>query len=295
MPTPTGTAEAQTGRTAARETQEQASRDDVVSARESVRTKLLRDLLRGRIKPLPTERDPLHESDVMKRYGQNSRMPVRMALAMLAGEGLLRQRARYGYWLVDYDLDDVEQILRMRGGVEGMVAATLCQRLGASGDTDATPLPPGRLGLWHSAEKVYREMAEIVEQAEATGVDAKLEAKFADLDTEMHVQLARASGHDMAARHIVEWRSQMRIFMLQNEIPYYADALPDIHEEHRLIFGAIANLDSRSAGAAARAHIENALNRSRSLAQDPVIHLSGSLAYEPGPVEPSRDLQSHAN
>jgi DNA-binding GntR family transcriptional regulator len=242
---------------------------DILSAREFVRDQLLADILRGRIDPLPTEEDPLNESTVMKLYGQRSRMPVRMALAVLAGEGLFRQRARYGYWLVDYDIEDMEQILMMRARIEAMVAAALCEREIASGGTEGAPFAPLRLEAWREALKVHEKMAKIARPAGEAQVSPPVEATFADLDTRLHVLLARAGGYDMAARHIVEWRNQMRIFARQNKLTCDAHAFPTIHEEHTQIIDAIKSADRPSAAALARAHVENVLARNWALIEDP--------------------------
>jgi len=255
-------AQTQTARLETREaeTQEQVS-PDVLSARELVRDQLLADILHGEIDPLPTEEQPLNESTVMRRYGQGSRMPVRMALAVLAGEGLFRQRARHGYWLVDYDIDDMEQIRMMRARIEAMVAAALCEREIASGGTDDAPVAPLRLEAWREALKVHDAMGKIVRGLDELQVDAELKAGFADLDTLLHVLLARAGGYDMAARHIVEWRNQMRIFALQNKLTHDSHALSTAHEEHTQIIDAIKRADRPSAALLARTHVENVLAR----------------------------------
>jgi DNA-binding GntR family transcriptional regulator len=251
------------------DTDERAS-SELLSARERLRGRLLHDILHSAISPLPTEERPLNESAIMERYDQNSRMPVRMALAVLAGEGLFRQRARYGYWLVDYNLDDVEQILRMRAGIEGMIAAALCEREIASGGTESAPVAPLRFEAWCKALAVHEEMGGLVSQADGAELDREFEASVADLDTQMHVLLARAGGYDMAARHIVEWRNQMRIFALQSGLFYYSHALPTIHEEHARVVDAIKSADGSLAAALARTHIENTLTLSQLLAETQV-------------------------
>jgi len=235
---------------------------ELVSARDLVRVRLLWDILHGEIEPLPTEGHPLTESSIMDRYGQTSRMPVRMALAVLAGEGLFRQRARYGYWLVQYDLDDVRQITRIRAGVEAMVADALCQRRMASEDTAADER--SGVALWDSALHHHQAMGSLVEGRYGE-VGKEVESTFADADTQFHVSLAQAGGYDIAARHIVEWRNQVRIFRLQHGIRYDFDALRAVQAEHSELIDAIGRADRESAAELARAHIERVLTRAQAL------------------------------
>ena len=75
---------------------------------------------------MPTEGEPLSENWLAKESQVESRMPARMALAVLAGEGLILQRARHGFWMVEYDFDDIAQIVEMRADVEARVVEVLC-------------------------------------------------------------------------------------------------------------------------------------------------------------------------
>jgi DNA-binding GntR family transcriptional regulator len=246
------------------ETLDQPS-SELLSARDVVRLRLLQDILHAKIEPLPTEQHPLTEPDVMKRYEQGSRMPVRMALAVLAGEGLFRQRARYGYWLVQYDLHDIEQILRMRAGIEAMVAAALCKGRIASEETAPDESARSRRSFWTQGLRYHDRMGSLVNDARDNGVERKLEAKFGDADTQFHASLARAAGYDIAARHIVEWRNQVRIFRLQRELQYDSGALDAVHSEHSDVVEAISNADETSAADLSRSHVERVLTRAQSL------------------------------
>jgi DNA-binding GntR family transcriptional regulator len=236
---------------------------ELISARDAVRADLLRDILHGNVAPLPTEAHPLSENAVMERYGQQSRMPVRMALAVLSGEGLLRQRARHGFWLVRYDLEDVEQILRMRAGIEAMVAAALSDSGIGSAQSSSNELDSSRASFWETTLSCHRTMGELVDEADGQRVAPEIEAAFADADTQFHFSLARAAGYDVAARHIMEWRNEVRIFRLQREIGYSAEALRAINNEHSDIIGAIQAADGTLAAELARSHVERAFSRER--------------------------------
>lgn len=238
---------------------------ELLSARDALRERLLHDILHAAIEPLPVEQDPLTENAIMTRYEQGSRMPVRMALAVLAGEGLVRQRARHGYWLVQYEADDVVQILGMRSGVEVMVAVALNEMQRASVEASDQPLGD-RLSLWHEALNHQSAMGDLATLAQSTGdVDWDREAAFADADTAFHRSLAQAAGYDLAARHIVDWRNQMRIFRLQQKLRYDPGALAEIHAEHARILETISSGDAGLAAEVARSHVGGVMTRMRAL------------------------------
>jgi DNA-binding GntR family transcriptional regulator len=169
------------------------------TVREHVRRWLLSELLHGRV-PLPTKDDPLSENWLAKAAELDSRMPARMALAVLAGEGLILQRARRGFWMVEYDSDDMVQVLAMRADVEARVVAALCGEAG-----------PDDVEAWHDVVRANRDMQEMVHEGGAP-------ADFADLEARFHVGLALTADLRVAARYIDEWSNQMRLFQLQNRI-----------------------------------------------------------------------------
>lgn len=167
------------------------------TVREQVRRWLLSELLHGRVR-LPTEDEPLSENWLARESQVESRMPARMALAVLAGEGLILQRARHGFWMVEYDLDDIAQIVEMRADVEAKVVEALC--------ADGGPRGPD---AWRQVLDANAEMEQLLEADGAA-------ADFADLEAQFHVGLALTGDLQIAARHIDEWSNQTRLFELQN-------------------------------------------------------------------------------
>jgi DNA-binding GntR family transcriptional regulator len=235
-----------------------------ISTRELIRSKVLEDILHGRL-PAPTEQHPLTERKLETKYGKTSRMPVRMALAVLAGEGLIRQRARYGYWLVEYDIDDLAQILAMRAGIEAMIVDALCASSVHSRESVEQDANPGesRQAAWADALGAVKEMEKLV-RAVGHGDDERgLVACFADEDTRFHTSLARAADYDLASRHISEWRGQARVYALQNGVSAL-ESLGRINREHVALVKAIMKGDGNSGVALSRTHLENALERYRS-------------------------------
>lgn len=199
--------------------QEAVVTEEPPTVREQVRRWLLAELLHGRVS-LPTEAEPLSENWLAKESGVESRMPARMALAVLAGEGLILQRARHGFWMVEYDLDDIAQIVGMRADVEARVVEALFAEGG-----------PRNADAWG---EVVRASAELEQLFRADGAPADL----ADLDTQFHVGLALTGDLQVAARHIDEWSNQIRLFELQNGLENVPGQ--ETIDRHRELIAAIA-------------------------------------------------------
>lgn len=189
------------------------------TVREHVRRWLLSELLHGRV-ALPTESEPLSENWLAKEAQVESRMPARMALAVLAGEGLILQRARHGFWMVEYDFADIAQIVEMRADVEARVVRVLC------GIAD-----PRAAEAWDEVLRANAAMQQLVHEGGAP-------ADFADLDARFHVGLALAGDLRVAARFIDEWSNQVRLFDLQSG----RETLPsqEVVDRHQELIAAIA-------------------------------------------------------
>ena len=231
-------------------TQQDPQKDssELLSEREAVHDRLLRDILIGAVEP--TEEQPESEIGIQTKYELESRMPVRMALAVLAGEGLIRQRARHGFWLVQLDSEDLEEIAEMRAGVEGMVVEALASQLAT---TPPEMFPQTARGpFWQEAEKALKAMGNLSYQS---GKDAEM----ADLDTSFHVALARAAGYDIAARHLVVWRNQFRLYCIQHRIHFSVTDLVTSHEEHAKLFSSVGK--GISASDLARRHVMDGLKQ----------------------------------
>lgn len=173
--------------------------EEALSAREKARRWLLSALLHRRVS-LPTEAEPQSENWLAEESPVESRMPARMALAVLAGEGLIRQRARHGFWMVEYDAEDIAQIARMRADVEATVVEALCNDGG-----------PRDVEAWKRVLEAISKMERLIEED-------GLAADFGDLETSFHVDLALTGDLQIAARHIEEMSNQIRIFELQNAL-----------------------------------------------------------------------------
>ena len=102
-------------------------RGDVAGSQTTKATLGLRELIfAGEL--APDERVP--ELGLADRLGV-SRTPLRLALATLAHEGLLRALPGGGFVVCSFSLDDVADAIELRGVLEGTAARFAAERLGS--------------------------------------------------------------------------------------------------------------------------------------------------------------------
>jgi DNA-binding GntR family transcriptional regulator len=196
---------------------------------------ILADILRGVL--LPTEAEPQSEVALHKRYGRfgiGSRMPIRMALAVLTSEGLIAQRARHGFWVLDYTAHDVRQIAAARSDTDAMVASFLGASISGEGITTEADFQRAAKSLEIIAD-ARRKMESLADHAPQGTVDLDVEIQFATHDTRFHTFMAAASDYMIAARHIRQWRNLLRLYRAQHEIRYTGLELLSICAEHNLL------------------------------------------------------------
>ncbi len=233
---------------------DEAVAEEAASAREQIRRALLWELLHGEL--VPTKEDPKSENWVAERHG-GTRMPVRMALAVLAGEGLIRQRSRHGFWVIEYRLEDIRQILEMRADVEARIVADLA---GEDSVHDEV--------AWQEVLRAHGRMAQLVEIGDAQHDPAGDDRPdtIADLDTHFHAALAEAGDYQIAASHIEEWSNQMRLFEVQNGADDSGWPVEEIYERHVQLLKAIDRRDPDAAVFHIREELDLACRRSEILA-----------------------------
>jgi DNA-binding GntR family transcriptional regulator len=190
---------------------------------------ILKALLSGAL--APTEGEPASEISVAETFGLGSRMPVRMALSLLASEGLIAQRARRGFWRVCPEPQGIQQISAMRADAEAMVFSALSARLHDGEISVATP-------LYGSIREAQREMELSAEQAEGSSGQsgfAGVEAAFADADTRFHTTIAAAAGYTLPAQNISQWRNLLRAYRACNHVHYAVTDLWSMYQEHEVL------------------------------------------------------------
>lgn len=120
----------------------------------------------------------LAEIPVSERLGV-SRTPVRRALALLAGEGLLAPAGARGYLVRAFTFKDILDSLEVRGLIEGMAARLIAE----AGPSE---------GLLHRLEACIAEGDEILSAPEH---DAQTDSRWSKMNTRFHALIMGACGN----------------------------------------------------------------------------------------------------
>jgi GntR family transcriptional regulator of vanillate catabolism len=207
----------------------------------------------------------LAEIPVAARLGV-SRTPVRRALALLAGEGLLAPAGARGYLVRAFTFKDILDSIEVRGLLEGMAARLVAE----TGITD---------GLRGRLDSCIGEGDDILS---APAHDAQADARWSRMNTHFHTLIMEASGN----------RALMEALARNDKLPFAAaGALPaaesvdaDLRErhrevlreaqvQHRAIFDALRSRQGARAEALMREHALQA-HRNIMLFRDAIPSLS---------------------
>jgi len=165
-----------------------------------------------------------------------SQTPIREALSMLEGVGLVSKKHFAGYYTAPtLNRKQFDELYEIRLLIEPAGAGYAAQRM-----TDA-------------------ELADLVQHAaaRAPGVTRADTALFADRDAEFHSRLAAASGNSLIAEALGRLHTHMHIFRLR----FQREIATEAAGEHALLVQALQQRDAEAAAAAMRAHIEKSYNR----------------------------------
>jgi DNA-binding GntR family transcriptional regulator len=230
------------------------------SLAEDAYERILAEILSGDLSP--TEDEPSSEIALQRQYEFSSRMPIRMALAVLAAEGLIAQRARHGFWVIDYTDHDLKQIGAMRADADAMVASFLAARISDETiTTDSEAFQP--------ILESQGQMEFLARNAPQDGpVGRGVEMAFADHDTRFHTFIAAATEYTLAARHIRQWRNLIRLYRVRHDLHYTRQDLEAICAEHATLIELVGRDPERyrygidaMIEQAATSHVANSLRR----------------------------------
>ncbi|HUB39721.1 MAG TPA: GntR family transcriptional regulator [Streptosporangiaceae bacterium] len=202
-------------------------RDDVVRA--------IRDaIIQGRLRP--GEKVPEEELAQQLRV---SRTPVREAIRVLEGQGLVLVRPKRGTYIAMPDREDAADGLAVRIALEELAVAQAIERLTESEWDD----------LCDQLESILAQMAGTLTEANAI--------RGVELDIEFHATVIRAARN----RHL--WRSWHAVgipFLVWSpERGMYPTSEPDIVKRHRYLLDAIRSKELARCADAIRSHIERKL------------------------------------
>ncbi len=217
-----------------------------ISISEAIAQQIMDLIANGDLKPgqrLPSERE------LCKDFGAG-RSSLREALRCLSIMGVLNARVGEGTsvaldgekflgkiveWRLITEKHDIENLLEVRIAIEGIAAAKAASFAGE--------------------QEMARIDALIGRMKEAVG-DAK---RFAALDLEFHVTLAKASGNALLFDLVSMIRGQLARGL--SKVLHVPDALPLSLKEHIAIVEAIRRGNPKAAEKAMQAHLSDALRR----------------------------------
>ena len=180
------------------------------TAQEAVLVALRHSIVTGELRP----GEQVRQEALATRYGV-SRVPLREALKILEGEGLVAYRPRRGYFVTELSLADLLEVYRIRELLETEAVRVALPRL-----TDAD----------------LAELADAVADCERAGREADVTAMTAH-NRRLHFVIYRAAG-------MVRLERQIRILWDATDVYrslYYASAADRaaVEVEHRAILAAV--------------------------------------------------------
>ena len=217
-----------------------------VSISEEIAQQIMTLISNGDLKPgqrLPSERE------LCKNFGAG-RSSLREALRCLSILGVLNARVGEGTsvaadggkflgkiieWRLITEKHDIENLLEVRIGLEGVAAAKAALRA-TQADVDK---------LQDLIKKMKTEL--------------RNQKQFTALDLDFHITLAKASGNTL----VIDLESMIRSQLARglSKVLLLPNAIPLSYKEHTLIFEAIKERDSEKASDAMHAHLQAALHR----------------------------------
>ncbi len=194
--------------------------------REIVYEELKQQILVGAIAPGTR----MMEVELAEEMGV-SRTPVREAIRKLEKEGLVSIEPRKGAYASDISAKDIEDVLEVRQGLEGMAAAMAAGKLTAEGKA---------------------ELAEVIAKYREA-VEAEDVEKMIHYDEAFHAGIASCTGN----KTLIQVFSTVQELALRFRYVYYDDfnRYEDMPMEHQEILDAIASGDAEKARSVASKHI----------------------------------------
>lgn len=196
---------------------------------EQIRQILEHEIVSGQLEPGRR----ITEEEIADRL-KTSRTPIREALRIIEGQGLIVRRRGRGIYITETaSLDEVEALYQVRQSLEGFLAGRAAERAGA----DERAL----------LEELQAEFERTVDTDEP--VDLR---RFIRLDVDIHWTVYHAAGSDLVSLVSSYWgRLQRELYARV----YVTEPPKRFADEHREIIDAINRGDAQSAQSAMEGHI----------------------------------------
>ncbi|WP_372621973.1 GntR family transcriptional regulator [Falsiroseomonas sp.] len=196
---------------------------------DRVQDRLRGDILSGALKPGAR----ITVEELAARYDV-SQMPVREAIRVLSGEGVIETSPHRGARIVAVDAAFIRNVYDMREALEGMLAERCAERAGKA--------------------DVARLRALIA--AHAAAVERSDLGQVVLLDRQLHLLVAEIAANPLACRAITIGRGLIEALRMRTG--FSAPRLARIVHEHEALVRAVEARDSRTAGLVARLHVVGA-------------------------------------
>ncbi len=182
----------------------------------------------------------MFELRLVERLGV-SRTPLRLALAALEHEGLLRGRGSRGYVVREFTAADISDAIELRGVLEGTAARFAAER------------GPSQPAL-HALHEISETTAEVVHRADYESFE-----QFVDLNERFHAWILRMAGSPVLERALdgiiaLPFASPSAFVMAQAVLPESRDILLLAHRHHLGLIDAIERGQGARADSLAREH-----------------------------------------
>jgi GntR family transcriptional regulator of vanillate catabolism len=189
--------------------------------------------------------DRMSELPLVERLGV-SRTPVRLALAKLEHEGLLRALPAGGYVVREFTRADIDDATELRGVLEGTAARFAAER------------GPARRDL-RALRAVCDEIAVVVHQADYESFE-----RYVGLNDRFHTTLVRMGRSPLLQRALgaitsVPFASSSAFVLTEAELPESREILVIAHSQHLALIEAIERREGARAENIAREHARLAL------------------------------------
>jgi GntR family transcriptional regulator of vanillate catabolism len=189
--------------------------------------------------------DRMSELPLVERLGV-SRTPVRLALAKLEHEGLLRALPSGGYVVREFTRADIYDATELRGVLEGTAARFAAER------------GPARRDL-RALQAVSHEIAEVIHQADYESFE-----RYVGLNDRFHTTLVRMGGSPLLQRALdaitsVPFASASAFVLTEAELPASREILVIAHSQHLALIEAMEHHEGARAESIAREHARLAL------------------------------------
>jgi GntR family transcriptional regulator of vanillate catabolism len=188
----------------------------------------------------------MSELPLVERLGV-SRTPLRLALAELEHEGLLRGLAGGGYVVREFTMGDIRDAIELRGVLEGTAARYAVQR------------HPSRRDL-NALQKLNDGIEELVHRADYESFEG-----YVDLNERFHARLLKMASSPMLERTLagivsLPFAGPSAAFVLSEaEIPESREILVIAHRDHANLIQALDRGEGARAESLAREHAYVAL------------------------------------